>query len=57
MQAVISPNAETVVEELKRFEHKKNANTYITLTYIDDACYSRKQKGENVRVRNANHKR
>ena len=37
-------DAETAVKELRRFEHKKNSNVYITLNCIDNACYSRKQK-------------
>ena len=37
-------DAETVIRELKRFSHKSNANVYFTLNYINEACYSRKQR-------------
>ena len=36
-------NADTLIEALKKSDSKANENIYITLNYLNDPCYARKQ--------------
>lgn len=36
-------DAETLIQQLRKYEDKPNVNVYITLQVIEDGCYSRKQ--------------
>lgn len=42
-------SAETLIAELRRTETRPNENIYITINYIDDACYARKQHDKFIR--------
>ena len=39
-------NPETAIEELKHFRMRENTNVYFSLNYIDNACFSRKQRNK-----------